>query len=388
VAAVTGMRPDEFWCARMTKVKHADTDETRKATRPVLIASRRTVAEYTTSLQYLLVGLADESIATALVVPPNCDLGCIAPIPADVFAHPLIDLPFMEHVGIEHLAGQLEKFRPTVLHCLCESRAALVCQLAQRLDVPYVLTINSFMRKHSRFSISLAHCTHIVVPAKTILASAATVHFRYADRVRQVNMGTFAGAEPVCFADPSRLTSIVVVHPLDHVSHFAGLFSAARQLLAEGHEFMVVIMGRGRAEHRLRKLLAEYRLSEVVTLVPPLDPWRSVLAAGDIFVQLQPNAAFSAVLLEAMGLGTAVVARAGGVDDLIVPNQTALVFEPDSGESLRENLARLLSDHSFAHRLAGMAQSYVSGRCSVDGMISATLETYTDAQRQYGQLAC
>ena len=371
----------------MTKVKHADTDETRNATRPALIASRRTVAEYTTGLQRLLVGLADESITTALIVPPNCGLGPMAPIPADVLTHPLIDLPFMEHVGIEHLAAHLEKFRPTVLHCLCESRAALVGRLAQRLDVPYVLTINSRMSRHSRFSISPRHCTNIVVPAKTILASAAEAHFRYADRLRQINMGTFARSEPVCFADPSRLTSIVVAHRLDHVSHFEGLFRAARPLLADGHEFMIVIMGRGRAERRLRKLLADDGLSEVVTLVPPLDPWRSVLAAGDIFVQLQPNAAFSAVLLEAMGLGTAVVACAGGVDDLIVPNQTALVFEPDSERSIRENLARLLSDHSFAHRLAGMAQSYVRDRYSVGGMISATLETYTVAQRQYGQLA-
>jgi glycosyltransferase involved in cell wall biosynthesis len=58
-----------------------------------------------------------------------------------------------------------------------------------------------------------------------------------------------------------------------------------------------------------------------------LDPWRSVLAAGDVFVHLQPTAAFSGFLLEAMGLGVAVVACKGGVDDLIVDEHTALVYE-------------------------------------------------------------
>ena len=371
----------------MTKAKHVDTDETRKSIRPALVASRRTVVDYTTYLHRLLVGLADESMATALVAPPNCGLESIAPIPADVFTHPLIDLPFLEHVGVERLAEQLERFRPTVLHCLCESRATLVGRLAQRLDVPYVLTLDSPLRKHMRLSLVPTHCAGIIVPAQTILASAGPAHFEYGDRLRQINMGTFARSEPVCFADPSRLTSIVVVHPLDHLGHFDGLLRAARQLLGEGHEFMIAIMGRGRAEHRLRRALAEHGLSEVVTLVPPLDPWRSVLAAGDILMQPQPNKAFSAVLLEAMGLGMAVVACAGGVDDLIVPNQTAVVFEQRSDTSLREGLARLLSDHAFARRLAGMAQSYVRDRYSVAGMVSATLDVYADAPCQCGQLA-
>ncbi len=370
----------------MTKAKQADTDETRKNMRPVLIASRRTVVDYTTYLRRLLVGLADESITTALICPPACNLDCIAPIPADVFLHPRIDLPLLEHVGFDQLVGQLEKFRPTVLHCLCESRAALARRLAQQLDVPYVLAINTLPKRHAQLAISPAYCRSILVPTATIRTGVAKVYFRYAERIRQVHMGTFAGAEPACFADESRLSSIVVAHPFQHVAHFAGLFRAIRDLLGDGHEFMVVIMGRGRAESRLRQMLAQYGLAEIVTLVPPLDPWRSVIAAADIFVQPQPNEAFSALLLEALGLGTVVVACAGGVDDLIVANQTALVFDPDSENSLRDTLARLLSDHGYARRLAGIAQSYVGGRYSVARMISATLETYAQVQRQCGQL--
>lgn len=367
----------------MSKTKHSDTDEARKATRPVLIASRRTIAEHRTFLQRLLVGLADESITTALVCPPDCDLGRMAPVPTDIFTHPPIDLPLMEHVGIESLVSQLERFRPTVLHCLCESRAALVRHLAQRLNVPYVLAINTLVKRASRRSISLTHCTHIIVPARTIVASAAKAHFRCADRIRQVNPGTFAADEPVCFSDPLHLSSILVAHPLQHAGHFEGLFKAIRGLLADGHEFMVVIMGSGRAEGTLRKRLAEYGLAEVVTIVPPLNPLRSVLASADIFVQPQPIAAFSAVVLEALGLGMAVVACAGEVDDLIVPNQTALVIEPNDEASIRENLARLLSDHDFARGLAQRAQSYVADRYSVGAMVAETLEIYGESQRQY-----
>ena len=367
----------------MTEGGQLDKTGTRKAIRPVLIASRRNLSVQAAWVQRLLVGLADESIATALVCPPDCDVGQMAPMPADIFTHPLVDLPLTEHLGVEQLAVKLEKFKPTVLHCLCESRAALVRRLARRLDVPYILAVNSLGRKFSRLSISPRRCTNIIVPAETIRSSAVRTCFGLADRIRQINMGTFVDPGPACFSDSSRLSSIVVVHPLNRASDFAGLLKAAEGLVADGHEFMMAIMGSGRAERRVRRLLADHGLSDVVVIVPPLDPCRSVLATGDIFVQPQPATVFSVTLLEAMGLGAAVVACAGGVDDLIVPNQTALVFEPDDENSIRQCLARLLEDHRYARRLAGTAQTYIAGRYSVGEMIAATLEAYSAAPQQY-----
>ncbi|HNY80355.1 MAG: glycosyltransferase family 4 protein [Sedimentisphaerales bacterium] len=306
------------------------------------------------------------------------------PAPVDVFTYPALNLPFMERVGLESLALQLERFKPTVLHGLCESRAALARRLARRLSLPYVLGVNSLTGKSHRLSISPTRCARIIVPTETVGSSVLRSHGRFADRVRQIQPGTFAGTDPVCFADPSRLSTIVVAHRLDRVSDFAVLLKAAKVLLAEGHEFMIAIMGAGRAERRLRTKLAEYGLTRVVTIVPVLDPWRSVLAAGDIFVHLQPMPTFSGFLLEAMGLGVAVVACKGGVDDLIVHEDTALLYERNSEASLRQALVRLLEDHDGARRLAASAQGYVRQRYSVGAMVSAMLDTYIEALRFSG----
>jgi len=150
---------------------------------------------------------------------------------------------------------------------------------------------------------------------------------------------------------------------------------------------MVAVMGTGPAEHRIRQRLIELGLSDVVTLVPVLDPWRSVVVAGDIFVQPQPLRAFSMFLLEAMAVGTAVAACWGGVDDLIIPNETAVVFEPDREPSLRQALRQLLDEHDFARRLATTAQEHIRTHHSVSAMISATLATYLEAQQSYAQQA-
>ena len=359
---------------------HAEGEAARKSLRPALIVSTRTLTEYTTLVRQLLVGMADESIPAALVCPPCLDIESMVPAPAALFTHPILDFPVVKHVGVERLASLLEKFRPTVLHCLCESRAGLTRRLAERLNVPYMLTVNSLGRRGRGVSISSHRCARILVPAETIRSHVVKALPGFADRIVQINVGSFVDSDTICFSNPSRLPSIVVAHPLRRVSDFANFFHAIKALRTDSREFMVVIMGSGPAERPLRKLLVAMGLSDIVTIVPVLNPWRSVVAAGDIFVQPQPLRAFSAFLLEAMAVGTAVVACWGGVDDLIIPNQTAVTFEPGSEPSIRQAVKQLLDDHDCARRLAATAQEHIRARHSVSTMISATLKAYLAAQ--------
>lgn len=362
---------------------YLDTAMIRRSLRPALILSRRSITEHTTFVRHLLVGLADESIPAALICPPGQNTESVTPAPATVFTHPPLALPLVEHLGIERLAGQLEKFRPTVLHCLCESRAGLTRRLAQVMDLPYVLMINSLAKRIHKLPVSAHRCAKIVVPAQTIRDSVTRALPRFAERVAQINVGAFVETDTICFTNPSRLPSIVVAHPLRRVSDFENFFEAIKSLRTAGREFMVAIMGTGPAEHPIRQLLVSQGLSDIVTIVPVLDPWRSVVVAGDIFVQPQPVRTFSVFLLEAMAVGTAVAACWGGVDDLIIPNETAVVFEPDSEPSIRQALKQLLDEHDFARRLATMAQQHIRACYSVNAMVEATLKTYLEAQQHY-----
>ncbi|MCL5281694.1 MAG: glycosyltransferase family 4 protein [Planctomycetes bacterium] len=361
----------------------SETAVLRRSVRPALILSQRNIHEHTTFVRHLLVGLADESIPAALICPPGQNLESVTPAPAAVFTHPPVALPLMERIGIERLAGQLEKFKPTVLHCLCESRAGLARRLARTMDLPYVLMINAPAQRLRQLSISGQHCARIIVPAETIRASVARALPRFAERIVQINIGAFVETDTICFTDPARLPSIVVSHPLHRVSDFEHFFEAIKSLRTDGREFMVAIMGTGPAEYHIRKLLVSLGLSDIVTIVPVLDPWRSVVVAGDIFVQPQPLQRFSVFLLEAMAVGTAVAACWGGVDDLIIPNETAVVFEPDSEPSIRQALKQLLDEHDFARRLATMAQEHIRAHYSVSAMVAATLKVYLEAQQQY-----
>lgn len=355
----------------------------KKTLRPVLIVSEHTVSRYSMFLKHLLVGLADESIPAALVCGPGCDVDSVVSPAVEVIRHPAINLPLMGRRNNKILVERLANFKPTVLHCLCESKARLTRQLAGQLDLPYVLTVNSLQKRWRRFSISLRRCAKIIVPAKSIAANLAQVYSRFAERIEQINIGTFVGEESGCFREPGRLPCMVTSHPFDNVDDFEMLLNAVKHLVIDGYEFILVLIGSGRAERHLRKLLRALGLLWIVTIVPRLEPWRSVLGAGDIFIRPQPTDAFDTFLLEAMGVGAAVAGCKGGVDDLLIEDQTGVVFDPDDELSIYSSLQRLLDRQELARQLATSAQEHLRKNHSVSEMVSSTVQTYRNAEQWY-----
>jgi glycosyltransferase involved in cell wall biosynthesis len=354
---------------------------TKQSLRLALIASDHTVSEYSIFLEHLLAGLADESIPVALVCPPVCDVDSMFTGGAEIISYPVFELPLTEHLNRRLLIERLAKFKPAVLHCLCESRALLTRRLTRRLDLPYVLMVNSLARYLVQFSVSSRRCAKIITPTKSIAADIAGAYPRFAGRIEQINIGTFVAERNRCFSGPSGFATIVMAHPLDNADSFENLFNAVRHLMIDGYEFMMVVTGGGRAEGQLRKLLAALGLLQTVTIVPRLRPWRSVLAAGDIFIQPQPNSAFNPLLLEAMSIGSAVAACKGGVDDLIIDGRTAVVFDPNDELSIVGTLQRLLDRRDFARKIARAAQEHLRQNYTVSKMISDTLQTYYEAQQ-------
>jgi glycosyltransferase involved in cell wall biosynthesis len=141
--------------------------------------------------------------------------------------------------------------------------------------------------------------------------------------------------------------------------------------------------GGGRAERELRKLLRRLGLLWIVTIVPRLTAWRSILAAGDIFIHPRPSRSFDPLLLEAMSVGSAVAACKGGVDDLIIDGRTCAVFDPDDELSIYGSLQRLFDKPEYARQLAGGAQEYLRENHSVSKMVAEVLQTYQDAEEWY-----
>ena len=348
--------------------------------KPLLIASERTLSDYSIALRHILVGLADESVPVGLICPAESDVESLVPLPIEVIKHPAYELPLLWLQNRRALLDKLAKFRPTVLHCLCESKSAFTRKLSRRIGVPYVLSVNSLQRRHERLSISASRCVKIIVPAKSVAENIAKRYPKFERRIEQINIGTFVEDEACCFDKESELANLVTCFFGQNAHAFERFLMAIKRLASDGYKFMVVIMSDGKAERRLRKMLTDPVFAEIVIIVPRLEPWRSVLTAGDIYIRPTASDSFEPLLIEAISVGDAVAACRGGADDLVVEGKTAAVFNEGDEASIYDILRNLMANREVARKLAKSAQEFLRKEHSVSAMVSSLVEVYRHAQ--------
>jgi len=363
-----------------------DIEQERPAApRVALVASRRTILEYPLYLKFLLVGLADESVPVVLVCPPGCEVESIVPPTVEVIRHPALDIPLMEHYNRHRLLDRLVEFAPDVLHCLCETSAALARWLSGHLKIRYLLNINSISSHRRLISISSSRCANIIVPAATIAERFSAAHPRFADRVRQINIGAFVESETACFSHPERLPGIVIAPPLEMGAGLDNLFQAIYRLTIDNYQFIVALVGGGRWEKQVFKQLRSLGLLRVVTIVPRTLGLFSAVSAADVFIVPRPSNSYNMLLLAAMGAGSVVAGCTGGVDDLIIEDKTALVFNPDDQLSIYNTLKRIFDSREMSRKIAAEAQEYLRQHHRVSSMVGETLQLYRQTSSQAEQ---
>jgi len=348
--------------------------------RIVLLASENTIDDYSIFLPNLLDGLADESASVALVCPCGCKLDSVIPAKVEVIRHPVFRLPLTGRLNRNLLAEKIAGFETSVLHCFCQSQVEITKHLAKQLNLPYVLTVDSLRKEYGRLSVSVERLAKIFVLTESIASDLVKWYPKLAGQIKQIHVATTAAESINCFSEPEHLASIVVSHRFDHLSDFANLLEAIRHLVIDGYEFMVVLTGGGKEERKLRRELESLGLSQIVIIVPKLQQRPSSVAAGDIFIQPVAEDHFNPMLLEAMGAGLAVAGCKGGVDDLMIEDQTSVLFDPNDSLSIYNSLRRLLDAREYARKIASGAQDYVRKNHRYSKMLEDMLDVYREAE--------
>ena len=332
-------------------------------------------------LEHFFVALTDESIQTAMICPPDCDTSAILSPTIDIITHPACQIPLLLwRFNRDRIMERIEKFVPTVLHCIGREQISLTRRIARTYKVPYLLSMRGMDKFHSA-DVADPLCAGIVVPCASIRDHVARAYPTLVARIEQIETGAFVEDTCVCFSKPQRLPSMVVVRPLNHAKDFEPLFYALKHLAVDRHEFVAAIIGSGKAESQVRKMVREMGLSQIVNIVPNFNLLRAVFTESDIYIQPRPLNAFSVPLLEAMSVGMAVASCKGGVDDLIIEDRTAVLFNPDDHLSIYATLQQLLDDRTGAQQLAISAQSYLRQHHRVSKMMTGIITAYRNAVR-------
>lgn len=148
------------------------------------------------------------------------------------------------------------------------------------------------------------------------------------------------------------------------------LVSAFAQLLEKGYRAKLVIAGAGEERHKLADLGDSLSMGDSLYFVGQLsrEAVFSALKGFDIAVVPSREEGFGLSAIEAMAVGTPLVASdVGALSEVVIDNETGLLFSNGSTEELAARLVDLLEQPDLRHRLATTAKSHVAERYGMSG---------------------
>ena len=321
-----------------------------------------------------------------MVVPPGHVEQLVSTLPVEVIEYPYMKTCFLTKYNKNRLVESVAEFRPSLVHCFSSSKIRITELISDRLDIPSVYSFFSKPAKKLGFSeISSRNCRRIFVSSSSLADEVGNIYPDIRDRISIFRFGTYVDRRVACFANEQRVPSLVVSHPINRLYEFEPMLNAVRHLGIDGHEFVLAVIGTGREESHLRRLVHSLGLSHNVSVVGEMKPVRKFLSGADIFIQPIFSSDFNADIYEAMGAGLAI-ACPRVQDELIKEDENAVFFESGDEYSIYQTLKRLLDRHDLARRIAYSAQSCIAASCSVSRMISDTINSYAGAIEEFNQV--
>ncbi len=144
------------------------------------------------------------------------------------------------------------------------------------------------------------------------------------------------------------------------------LFEAVATLVSENLNLELVLAGDGPLKGEYLKRASELGIADRVVLPGPVSDMASFYHDIDIFALPSYEEGLPLVVVEAMASGLCVVASAlFGMQDIVQPEVTGLLFAPGDQVELTNALRRVIEDQELSDRMGIAARKLVQEQCSV-----------------------
>ena len=145
------------------------TESSFEATvRPVFLVDRAVFQSYSAYIRRVLVGLAGNAHASALVCPSCVDPQAILCPSVERIEHPMLRLPIFKFQNRKILLEKLLRFKPTVLHTFYPGQVRLARWLSNQFEIPSVITFHKQPPRRVCFEKSLRHAVKLIMPSEPI----------------------------------------------------------------------------------------------------------------------------------------------------------------------------------------------------------------------------
>ena len=144
---------------------------------------------------------------------------------------------------------------------------------------------------------------------------------------------------------------------LSPVKWQAGLLRAGARILQSGHDARFLIVGDGPLGSQLVSIATELQIDHACHFIGARSDVFDIMAAMDIFVLPSLNEGIPMALLEAMALGTPVVAAAvGGIPEVIQHRVNGLLVPSGDDQGIADACLELAARPHFARTLTAQAK--------------------------------
>jgi glycosyltransferase involved in cell wall biosynthesis len=156
------------------------------------------------------------------------------------------------------------------------------------------------------------------------------------------------------------------------------LLIAAMPAIRERHpDVQLLCVGDGPDRELLEALAASHYMEDQIHFAGHREDVPDLLAAADLVVLASRSEGMPYTLLEAMGMGLAVVAtRIGGIADVVEDRTTGVLVPPESSPALARAIVDLLGDEPRRERLGSAARSTVMQSFTAGAAAAAVVELY------------
>jgi glycosyltransferase involved in cell wall biosynthesis len=316
-----------------------------------------------------------------LAAPPDvlaafADLSIRATYPLPLSDTPRLQLQYGYSVGRWAKSQCVD-----ILHGHGLTRAMLYVVASKMSRLPLMMTLHNLLtpelwsrKEKIVVKWALRQCKGIICVSKAVAESAKT--FVSPSKLRVIYNGV--SLLPPISRQNRHSTQLLCVARLSSEKGLSTLIDALA-LLPEN--ITLRIAGEGPERNSLTAQISRHHLQERVTLLGERNTSEiaQLLTEADIFCQPSIQEGLGIAALEAMAAGLPVVAsRVGGLPEVVIDNETGLLFTAKDAHALAHHLQTLIANPDKARQMGEAGQTRVEGYFSVEAMRVATEKFYRE----------
>jgi len=283
------------------------------------------------------------------------------------------------------------RYRPALIHLnnhVNSHRAEIIA--AGMAGIPCVCHLRQVLSDIPALELRTSRFVSNFIAVSQSVKTAAVSGGLSADRVSVVFNGIDFPSEPVAGIDKSEVRRrlglkedgivVVTVGRLEPIRGMERIAEIWPSVVQHRPDCQLVIVGEGSERDRLATWFGASGTGETVHMVGHRDEVWDYLRAGDVYISsVSVPEAFGRALVEAMGMGLAVVAPAwGSTDELIEHGVTGLAYEPLNTAAMRQAIVDVVNDSAFRQQLAAQARVEARRRFGMEQYVEGVWDVYRE----------